>query len=248
MFQTESFKQNYKLLHTIHENLACDFITPHEPNNQCSTLASNIASKPQKRKNQKRDYFCSASNITNPEIDESIRQCATTAAQYEQIHNIIATVDGNSNGAVCKREWVYNGKLVNGCISATRPAGGKRRRKPRDRKTRWCGTTDSFDKDGKWGECDEYCIVEEGRFHRGQRWTRANDDGFQMSCQCNGGMPYGYWRCDPMDQCVLEDEVTGKRRVYNRGDTWERQLNGRVAMNCTGWVTIFWTLCMLIFS
>ena len=77
-----------------------------------------------------------------------------------------------------------------------------------------------------------HCIVEEGRFHRGQRWTRANDDGFQMSCQCNGGMPYGYWRCDPMDQCVLEDEGK-KRRVYNRGDTWERLLNGRVAMNCT---------------
>ena len=56
-------------------------------------------------------------------------------------HVSVRTRNGNGGGALCRFPFKYQGRQVSGCIS------GGISQNP------WCGTTDNFDADGKYGEC-----------------------------------------------------------------------------------------------
>lgn len=77
--------------------------------------------------------------------------CATTKNydddnKWGYCQNCHATHGGNSGGSCCQFPFVYNDMIYHKCIRGNR-------KKP------WCGTTFSYDKDGKWGFCNAQVVA-----------------------------------------------------------------------------------------
>ena len=57
---------------------------------------------------------------------------------------VLFTLGGNADGAPCKFPFTFQGTVYDGCTTEGRDDG-----------YRWCGTTEDYDRDTKYGFCPE---------------------------------------------------------------------------------------------
>ncbi|XP_011820071.1 PREDICTED: fibronectin [Mandrillus leucophaeus] len=176
--------------------------------------------------------------------------CSTTS-NYEQDQKysfctdhtvLVQTRGGNSNGALCHFPFLYNNHNYTDCTSEGRRDNMK-----------WCGTTQNYDADQKFGFCpmaahEEICTTNEGVMYRiGDQWDKQHDMGHMMRCTCVGN-GRGEWTCIAYSQlrvfkavylflvCILDqcqDSETGT--FYQIGDSWEKYVHGvRYQCYCYG--------------
>ncbi|KAM6314496.1 LOW QUALITY PROTEIN: fibronectin-like [Podargus strigoides] len=163
---------------------------------------------------------------TTPDFDQDLSYSFCTEQNV-----LVQTNGGNSNGALCHFPFLYNNRNYTDCTSEGREDNMK-----------WCGTTENYDADQKFGFCpvaaqeptavdplesiglqcfvSNQCIVDGVTYAVNQPFHKRDDKGHELNCTCFG-QGRGRWECDTVDECQDSETHT----FYQIGDSWEKYID-----------------------